>query len=583
MSINSKKEVMSINLKINNKEVKAQEGETILDTLKREGISVPTLCNMKNLLPSGACRMCVVELNNNDKLIPACSYPVEEGMDISTHSKKVVDSRKMIVELLLSNHPDDCLYCVRNGNCELQSLSRQLGVRERKIRGNKNRLSLDKSSPSIVRDPEKCILCGRCVRTCEEVMGVSAIDFINRGSKSIIGATFNKGLNTSSCVNCGQCIMVCPTGALYENSHINEVIDALNNPNLNVVVQYAPAISVSLAEEFGMEAGKDINGIMNAALRKIGFEKIFDTTFAADLTIMEEASELIDRIVNQGTLPMFTSCCPAWVKYTEQFREKYLPNISTCKSPQQMMGAVIKSYYAETEKLNPENIFSVSIMPCTAKKFEAQREEMTHQGITDVDAVLTTRELAQLIRMYDIDMNLLEPELTDSPLGARSTAGKLFGASGGVMEAAIRTAYFKLTGKEMVNFKVEEVRGFNEIKETRLKIDDLEIGVAVVNGLGNVEKLLKQLDEGRNDLHFIEVMTCPGGCIAGGGQYIGADSKAISARMQSLYSIDEKETLRVSHKNPEIIELYEKFLEKPLGHKSHYLLHTHYAERKVMR
>ncbi len=423
---------MELKIEVNNKTLEAKAGETILDVLSRNGIKVPTLCHMKNYFPSGACRMCVVEHENSNRLIPSCSYPVENGMKIKTHSSRVVEARKMIVELLLSNHPDDCLYCVRNGNCTLQDLAIEHRVTERRISGKKNEFPKDLSSPSITRDPAKCILCGRCIRVCEEVMGVSAIDYINRGSNVLIGTTFNKGLNTSSCVNCGQCIMVCPTGALTEKSHHNEILMALSDPEKMVVVQYAPAISVSLAEEFGMEPGKDINGIMNTALRKIGFDRVFDTTFSADLTIMEESAELIQRVKSNGVLPMITSCCPAWIKYAEEFASDFLPNISTCKSPQQMLGAIIKTYFAEKAGIKPENIYSVSIMPCTAKKFEGQRTGMTRQGLTDVDAVLTTREFAQMIRLYGIDMKKLEPESADSPHGIRSSAGKLFGGTGGL-------------------------------------------------------------------------------------------------------------------------------------------------------
>ena len=574
---------MSFLIEVNNKKLEAQEGELLLETLNRNGIKVPTLCHLKNSLPSGACRMCVVENKKSGKLITACSHPSEQGMNILTHSPRVIESRKTIVELLLSNHPDDCLYCVRNRNCELQTLADELQVRERKIRGKKNNYNIDRSSASIVRDPDKCILCGRCVRVCQDMMGVTAIDFINRGSCSVIGTSFNRGLNTSSCVNCGQCIMVCPTGALSEKNHFGEIQDALANPEKTVVIQYAPAISVSIAEEFNMEAGKDLNGILNSALRKIGFDRIFDTTFSADLTIMEESAELIDRITTGGVMPLITSCCPAWIKYAEEFYPELIPNISSCKSPQQMLGAVIKSYWAESEGIKPENIYSVSIMPCTAKKFEAQREEMTQHGITDVDAVITTRELADFIRMMGVDMHHIEPEQADSPHGFMSSAGKLFGASGGVMEAAIRTAYFKITGKELAELKIPEVRGFIGRKEAKVKIGELEIGVAVVNGLANATKLLDEIKAGRNDIHFIEIMACPGGCINGGGQHIGASEEAIRARMQSIYAIDDKAIVRVSHQNPEVIALYENYLEEPLGHKSHQLLHTKYTKRNVLK
>ncbi|MBN2681538.1 MAG: iron hydrogenase small subunit [Bacteroidales bacterium] len=573
----------TINIKINNKTVEANKGEMILDVLNRQGIKVPTLCHIKDVFPSGACRMCVVENVKTGKLITSCSYPVEDNMEILTHSQRVVDSRKTIVELLLSSHPDDCLYCVRNNHCELQDLSAELQVRERRISGKKNNYHIDRSSASIVRDPDKCILCGRCVRVCEEIMGVSAIDFINRGSKTIVGTTFNKGLNNSSCINCGQCIMVCPTGALTEKNHFAEIRDAIQNPKRTVVVQYAPAISVSLAEEFGMSPGEDVNGIMNAALRRVGFDMVFDTTFSADLTIMEESAELIHRIQNGGQLPMITSCCPGWIKYAEEFASDFIPNISSCKSPQQMMGAVIKSYWADKECMSPENIYSVAIMPCTAKKFEAQREEMTSKGITDVDAVLTTRELGAFLKMMGVNLHNIEPEMVDSPLGFRSTAGKLFANSGGVMEAALRTAYYKLTGKELVQFRIPAVRGLEGRKEAKIKIGEMEIGVAVVSGLVNAAKLLQEIREGRKDIHFIEVMACPGGCINGGGQHIGASEGALKARISTIYNIDDKEVVKVSHKNPEVKQLYDNFLGEPLSHISHELLHTHYQKRDVLK
>jgi len=570
-----------IEMQVDGRAIEAKDGETILSALKREGIHVPTLCNMEGLPPTGACRLCVVEMEGTGSFVPACSYPVAPGMKIQTRSPKVLEARRTIVELLLSNHPDDCLYCSRSGKCDLQQLSQSMGIRQRAYRGKRNEREKDVSGP-IVRDPDKCILCGRCVRICEEIQAVGAIDFVGRGSRAYIGTAFDEGLNVSTCINCGQCIIGCPTGALSEQSYIEPVIAALTDPDKLVVVQHAPSVSVSLAEEFGVEAGQDFDGKMVAALRRVGFDRVFDTSFAADLTIMEEASELAQRIQNGGPLPMFTSCSPGWIKFVEQFYPDLIPHLSTCKSPQQMLGAVIKSYFAEREKIDPARIVSVSIMPCTAKKFESARPEMAPGHIPDVDYVLTTRELGQLLHMYGVDLTAMEPQTADTPFGERSTAGKIFGASGGVMEAAIRTAYYLLTGQEMAKPEIQPLRGMKGAKEIRAKIGDLEVGAAVVSSLGNARKLLDQIRAGRKDLHFIEVMTCPGGCINGGGQPIGADPNAARARMQALYKIDQTEKIRVSHRNPYITRLYEEFLGKPLGEKSHHLLHTHYDSRDVL-
>ena len=570
-----------MNIEVNGKTIAANDGETILSALKREGVKVPTLCYLEGLPPSGACRMCIVEVESSGALVPSCSFPAAQGMKIRTHSPKVLAARKMIVELLLANHPDDCLYCGRNNKCDLQKLAQELGVTERRYRGKKNEREADVSSPAIIRDGDKCVLCGRCVRVCEEVQGVAAIDFIGRGSRSMVGTAFNTGLNVSSCVNCGQCILVCPTGALSEHSYINEVLRALGDPAKTVVVQHAPSVSVTLAEEFGQKPGRDVDGKMVAALRRIGFDRVFDTSFAADLTVMEEASELAERISTGGALPLMTSCSPGWIKFVEQFYPDFIANLSTCKSPQQMMGAVIKSYFAEKQKLDPKNLVSVSIMPCTAKKFECAREEMGRDYVPDVDYVLTTRELGQLIRMFGIDLDALEPEGADTPFGERTTAGKIFGASGGVMEAAVRTAHFLLTGKELADLKIQPIRGLKNVKEYRAKIGDLEVGTAAASGLGSARQLLDQVRAGRKDLHFIEVMTCPGGCINGGGQPLQANLDAVRARMQALYNIDRDEAVRVSHKNRSIERLYAEFLGQPLGEKSHHLLHTHYHRREV--
>ncbi len=571
-----------LSIEVNNRKIEAKSGEMLLDALKRNGITVPTLCNMDNLFPTGACRMCAVEVEGERALVPSCAYPVRDGMRVQTHSPRALRARKTIIELLLANHPDDCLYCVRSGHCDLQGLANELGVRERRYSGGKNEYHVDSSNPAIVREPAKCILCGKCVRVCEEVQGVSAIDFVGRGSQTVIGTAFSEGLNVSSCINCGQCIMVCPTGALREQSYIKEVLNAIADPTKLVVVQHAPSVSVTLGEEFGLKPGADVDGMLVAALRRLGFDQVFDTSFSADLTIMEEASELAHRIRTGGKLPMMTSCSPGWIKFVEEFYPEMIDNLSTCKSPQQMMGAVIKSFFAEREGIAPEDIFSVAIMPCVAKKFEAGRPEHSRDGRPDVDAVLTTRELARVIRMRGMDMQSLAPEHADTPFGERSTAGKIFGASGGVMEAAIRTAHYLLTGEELPGLKVEAIRGFEGRKEAKLEINGIPIGVAVVSGLQNARLLLEEIRNGRDDIHFIEVMTCPGGCIAGGGQPLNADPDAIRARMQALYTIDRDEPVRTSHGNPAIQRLYKEFLGEPLGEKSHQLLHTHYAKREVM-
>lgn len=570
-----------IEITVNNEKIKVKPGGTILTALKSVGITVPTLCYHENLKPAGKCRICVVELEGRKDLVPSCAFPVSEGMKIKTHSPRVIAKRKQLLELILSDHPDDCLYCVRNGNCDLRQLSDELGVKERTLPKMVKQEEKDTSSPAIIRDPNKCILCGKCVRVCEEVQGVVAIDLLGRGFETYVGIENDKGLGHSRCINCGQCILACPTGALSEVSHVQNVIDAINDPEKVVVVQHAPAISVSIAEEMGYTPGKDFDGIMCAAFRKIGFDYVFDTSFSADLTIMEEGSELVQRVTNNGSLPMLTSCSPGWIKYIEQFYPDLLDHVSTCKSPQQMMGAIIKSMFAEKMEIDPANIYSVSVMPCTAKKFEAQRPEMGRNDIQDVDAVLTTRELGKLFHIYGIDFHLLKPEEADTPFGERTTAGKIFGASGGVMEAAIRSAYFLITGNELKELKVEAVRGMEGIKEAKVNIDGLEVGVAVAHTLKNASVLLDQIRAGRKDIHFIEIMTCPGGCVGGGGQPIGTDVDKVIERTRALYKLDDKENIRTSHSNTYVKRLYDEFLGEPLGHKSHELLHTTYSKREM--
>jgi len=573
---------MFFDIEVNGKTIKARNGDTILTALERNGINVPTLCHLEELPPNGACRMCVVEVEGRQSLLPACSHPVEEWMKIRTHSPRVVKARKTNIELLLSNHPDDCLYCERNGNCELQHFAEDLNVRERRFYGSKNKYKTDPSSASLLRDPAKCILCGRCIRICEEIQHISALDFIGRGNKMQVGPAFNKGMNLSSCINCGQCIMVCPTGALTEKQHPGEIQDALHNPKFKTVIQCSPTLSVTLAEEFGLRAGKDMENMMVASLRKLGFDYVFDSSFAADLLVVEQSAEILQKIREKQGLPVFSSCCPAWIKYAEQANPSILPYISSCKSPQQMMGALITSHFAPEHGFTDDQIYSVSAMPCVAKKFEAQREQMTHKGITDVDTILTTRELARLIRLNGIDIQQVEPEMADLPYRSRSSAGKLLAVSGGLTESLVRTLHFMITGKEISQPKIQELRSSKGRKEFRIKIGDYTLGFAVINGIGNVAELLEEITNGRNDLHFVEVMACPGGCVAGGGQPIHADNDHTRARTKAIYDIDDKESIRFAHRNPSVISLYENLLGKPLSETSISLLHTSYEKREVM-
>ena len=571
-----------VNIEVDGKILKANENEYLIDVLKRENIDVPTLCHLKDFAPTGACRICVVEVEGEKNLIPSCSYPVKSNLTIRTNSKRVINARKTIIELLLDNHPNDCPYCEKSIHCELLKLSRKYDIKEKTFYNYKRSKFIDSSSASIVKDTEKCILCGRCVKICEEVQGVSCIDFIGRGSNSFIACAFDSGLNVSSCINCGQCVMVCPTGALTVKSHIDKVLTALENPDLVVVAQHAPSVSISLGEEFNMEAGVDVQGKLTGALKKIGFNRVFDTSFSADLTIMEEVSELIERIRSNGPLPMFTSCSPGWIKFIEAFHPELIPNLSTCKSPQQMLGSLIKNIRPGEINIKAKNIFSVSIMPCAAKKFESERPEMSSRETQDIDAVLTTREIAKIFKMKGIDLKYVPSVKDDLPFGFRSSSGKLFGTTGGVMEAAIRTAHYLLTGENLKQEELFEIRNLDGHKEIKIKIKNIELGFAVVSGIKNAQKLIKEVKNGRSDLHFIEVMTCPGGCIAGGGQPYGVDLEKIKARMNKLYEIDKREEIRYSHENNFVNELYKNFLEHPLSKKSHKLLHTKYISRKLI-
>lgn len=572
---------MNFPIEVNNKIIIARKGETILEALTRNGLKVPTLCHMPELNPSGSCRMCVVEVEGKSNLITACSHPVEEWMKIKTHSPRVVNARKTNVELLLSNHPDDCLYCERNGNCELQSFAEDLNIRERRFPGKKNKHKTDPSGSSIVRDPAKCILCGRCVRTCDEIVGASTLGFIGRGNKTIIGPSFNRQLNLSSCITCGQCIMSCPTGALHEKRHSSDLQNALHSSEKHVVIQYSPTISVSIGDEFGNKPGKDLYGIINAALRKTGFDKVFDASFAADLYTMELAAELEERLRSGGTLPLFSSDCPAWVKHVEQRFPDYIPNLSACKSPQQMFGAIISNYYTKMFHVKLEDLYTVSAMPCTARKFESKREQMTQKGISDVDAVLTTREFVQFIRLNGIDTHQLEPEIADFPFHVQSSAGKLMGVSGGLTESLVRTFYQRITGKDLAQTKINELRNIKDYKEYHIKIGEFKLGFAVVNTVKQTARIVEELRAGRDDIHFVEVMACPYGCVNGGGQPIEEDMNAIKTRIKAIYDNDEKDPIKSAHKNPAIVDLYREFLGVPGGELSKSLLHTTYKKRDV--
>lgn len=569
-----------VELTINKLQVKAEEGMTILEAAKSVGISIPTLCHMKDLIPSGACRICSVEVDGMRGLVPSCAYPVSEGMNVETNSQRVRRARKTIVELLVEDHPQDCLVCVRNRNCELQTLAERYGLREHRFHGESKQHHVDVSSPSLERDPAKCILCGRCVRVCNEIQKIGAIDFVNRGFKSIVTTPYNKGLNVSDCILCGQCVLVCPTAALRENSSVKSVSTALESKTKYTIVQVAPAVRATLGEEYNMPLGTDVTGKMVTGLRRLGFKKVFDTNFAADLTIWEEANELIHRITNNEPLPMFTSCCPGWVKYIETNYPDLLKYVSSCKSPHEMEGAVLKTYYAKKLGINPNDVFVVSVMPCTVKKFEASRSELSEHSLPDVDAVITTRELVRFFEVAGIDFEDLNDGKFDDPLGESTGAAAIFGASGGVMEAALRTAYHSLTGEHLENMELSAIRGAEGVKEASIDINGTVINVAVVNGIGNVPEVLNDLRNGTSKYHFIEVMACPGGCINGGGQPIHQKTDKVIQRMKTLYEIDKKSSHRRSYENESIKTLYKEFFVEPGSHVSHEILHTSYHNRK---
>lgn len=576
-----------ITIKINGINVTAPDGSTILEAARLAHIEIPTLCYLKEINEIGACRMCVVEVKGARTLVTACVYPINEGMEVWTATPKVLESRKQTLELLLSNHKKECLSCVRSGNCELQQLCRELGVTdEHRYDGEMLESVIDTSAVHMIRDNSKCILCRRCVAVCEKVQGIGVIGANERGFKTYIGSAFNMGLGETSCVSCGQCIAVCPTGALREKDYIDDVLAAIADPDKYVCVQTAPSVRAALGEEFGYPMGTDVEGKMAAALRRMGFDKVFDTDFSADLTIMEEAHEFLDRVQNGGVLPMITSCSPGWIKYCEHYFPDMTENISTCKSPQQMFGAVLKTYYAEKMGIDPKKIVSVSIMPCTAKKFEIGRPDQSAAGVPDVDYAMTTRELARMIKRLGIRFTELPDEEFDDPLGESTGAGVIFGATGGVMEAALRTAVETLSGESLQNLEFNEVRGTKGIKEASYNVAGMDVKVAVASGLGNAKTLLEKIKSGEAEYHFIEIMGCPGGCVNGGGQpqvsgrvRNTVDVQAIRAKV--LYKNDEAKVIRKSHENPSIKKVYEEYFKEPGSHKAHEVLHTSYVKRSI--
>jgi len=570
-----------VTLTINDKQVQVESGTTVLEAAKLLDINIPTLCHLKlhegiENKP-GSCRVCMVEVDGRRNLAPSCNTPVFEGMVVKTNSVKAIKARRNVVELLLSDHPQDCLLCEKNTDCELQKLAANMGIREIRFKGEMSTYPKDTSSYSIVRDLDKCILCRRCETVCSKVQTVSVLSAVNRGFNTVVSAAFGLPMAETNCTFCGQCVSVCPTGALAEVNNTSKVWDALNNQDKFVIVQTAPAVRSALGEAFAMEAGKAVTGKMVAALRSLGFDKVFDTNFAADLTIMEEASELMHRITHGGKLPMLTSCCPGWINFFEHEFNDLLDVPSSCKSPQQMFGAIAKTYYAEKMNIDPKNIVVVSVMPCLAKKYEAARPEMN----SDVDVVITTRELAKMIKESGINFASLKDEEFDSILGESTGAAVIFGVTGGVMEAALRTAYEWITKEELDDVDFKAVRGLDGIKEATVKIKDMEVKAAIASGLGNARKLLNKIRNGEADYQIIEIMACPGGCIDGGGQpYIHGEYEILAKRANALYEEDRNKLLRKSHKNPEIIKLYKEFLGEPYGEKAHELLHTKYFKRE---
>ena len=577
-----------INLTIDDQKVTVPEGTTILQAAKQAGIDIPTLCFLKDINEVGDCRMCIVEVEGRKGFATSCIQKVEEGMVVHTHTPNVLEARHVILDLIISNHSKDCLTCTRSGNCELQVLATKFNVLNIEFEGERTEHKIDDLSPSIVRDFNKCILCRRCVAACKNVQEIGAIDCINRGFESCISTVGDHSLNDVNCTFCGQCIEACPTGALHEKETINDVWVKLKDPDAVVLVQTAPAVRVALGEEFGMPIGTNVTGKMITALKRLGFNKVFDTNTGADFTIMEEANEFVERFKKHDELPMLTSCCPGWIKYIEMNYPEMLPHLSSCKSPHQMFGAVLKTYYAQKEGIDPEKIYTVSVMPCIAKKFESKRPEMKENGLEDVDNVITTRELARMIKQANIDFEKLEDSKFDDPMGEATGAAAIFGVTGGVMEAALRTAEDILTGEDLPKIDFEQVRGSEGIKRATVTIAGKPISVVAASGLSNAKKILEEIKTGKANYQFVEIMACPGGCIMGGGQpikhsKIRAEVDVQKLRASSLYSIDEKSTIRKSHENPVIKKIYEEYLEKPGGYRAEKLLHTKYTKREKYR
>lgn len=572
-----------IKLTIDNIQVEVPEGTTILEAARQANINIPTLCFLKDINEFGDCRMCIVEVEGRNNFATSCIQKCEEGMVVHTHTEKVMEARKMVLDLILSNHHKDCLTCVRSGNCELQKLAIQYNVKEIEYAGEQSEHPVDDKSPSIVRDFNKCVLCKRCVSTCKKVQDIGAIECTNRGFESCISTACDASLNDVDCTFCGQCIMSCPVGALREKDSTEDVWKMIHDPELFTIVQTAPAVRVALGEEFGYPIGTNVKGQMVTALRRLGFDKVFDTNTGADFTIMEEANEFIERVSNGGTMPMMTSCCPAWVRFAEKNYPDLLDHLSSCKSPHMMFGGVLKSYYAKVNNIDPSKIRVISVMPCVAKKFEKTRDEMEADGNRDVDAVITTRELARMIKQHDIEFNELEETEFDNPMGEASGAAAIFGVTGGVMEAALRTAADVLEGKDLGNIDYEAVRGKEGIKKATVTVAGKEIRIVVASSLKNARIIMDEIRAGKADYDFVEIMACPGGCIMGGGQPIKTSKQRATIdihklRADSIYTIDEKSTFRKSHQNPAVQKIYEEFLEAPCGELAHKYLHTEYAE-----